>query len=267
MYVRLAVGSVVMWLLLATTGAAIEWVHYEGSLRGFPVMRDLGGKRIADGDFVQRVEGNPLLVQITYAAKDRRIEDRSVFRQRPQLTQESWSLKETRNGKPYRQFEVNLLTGEARASAPEDGELKQWTETVDVAPGRTFAGFGFTMAIKAVRDRLVRGEVITLDAVGFMPKPRGGSVEISYAGRDRVRMSDRTILADRFIVHPKVPAIAKLFVKVPDATIWLTAPPAGFLRWEGTLAVPADPVVRVDLLPGDPSGPATPVGTSGRTQD
>jgi hypothetical protein len=115
-----------------------------------------------------------------------------------------------------------------------------------------------------VRERLIRGEVVTLDAVGFMPKPRGASVEISYAGRDRIRMSDRTIAADRFVVHPKVPAIAKLFVKVPDQTIWLTTPPAGFLRWEGTLAVPDDPIVRVDLLPGDPSGAATPVATTGR---
>ena len=227
-------------------------------------MRELNGSRIADGDFVQRIEGNRLVVSIIYSSRGRRIEDRSTFRQRPQLVQESWSLKETRNGKPYRQFDVNLLTGEARASAPEDGETKQWTEKVDVAPGRTFAGFGFTLAIKALRERLVRGEVVELDAVGFMPKPRGASVEISYAGRDSIRMSDRAIAADRFIVHPKIPAIAKLFVKVPDQTIWLTTPPAGFLRWEGTLAVPDDPIVRVDLLPGDPSGPATPVATTGR---
>ena len=96
-----------------------------------------------------------------------------------------------------------------------------------------------------------------------MPKPRGASVEVSYGGRDRIQMSDRTIAADRFIVHPKIPLIARLFVTVPDALIWLTTPPAGFLRWEGTLAVPDDPIIRVDLLPGDPSGPATPVGTSG----
>jgi hypothetical protein len=77
-------------------------------------------------------------------------------------------------------------------------------------------------------------------------------------------MAGRTIDGDRFIVHAKIPALAKLFVHVPDARIWLTAPPAGFLRWEGPLAEPSDPIVRVDLLPGGSSGPATPLGTSGR---
>ena len=76
--------------------------------------------------------------------------------------------------------------------------------------------------------------------------------------------SGRTIPADHFIVHPKIPAIAKLFVKVPDAHIWLTTPPAGFLRYEGALAEPGDQLVRIDLLPGGPSEAARPVATSGK---
>jgi hypothetical protein len=264
MNARIGLAVLGVWILLTAAGSAVEWTHFEGIAHGFPVMRELNGRRIADGDFVQWLEGNRLHVKITYSAgRGRRIEEQAVFRQRPQLTQDFWSLKEARDGKPYRQFEVDLVSGRARATATDEGEPKEWSETVDVAPGRTFAGFGFTMAIKALRERLVRGEVITLDAVGFMPKPRGGSVEISYAGRDRIRMSDRTIAADHFIVHPKVPAIARLFVKVPDASIWLTTPPAGFLRWEGAMAVPDDPIIRVDLLPGDPSAPAEPVATSG----
>jgi len=29
---------------------------------------------------------------------------------------------------------------------------------------------------------------------------------------------------DHFVVHPDLPAIAKLFMRVPDAQIWLTNP-------------------------------------------
>ena len=54
-----------------------------------------------------------------------------------------------------------------------------------------------------------------------------------------------------------------LFVKVPDSTIWLTTPPAGFLRFEGAMAEPGDQIVRVDLLPGGTSEAAIPVATSG----
>jgi hypothetical protein len=133
-----------------------------------------------------------------------------------------------------------------------------------VSRGRAFAGFGFSIVMKALRGPLLRGESVTLQAVGFTPKPKVVDVDVSYGGRDRIRMAGRVIAGDRFVVHPKIPAIAKLFVHVPDATIWLTTPPAGFLRWEGALAQPDDDLVRVDLLPGGSSGPATPVGTTGR---
>lgn len=64
-----------------------------------------------------------------------------------------------------------------------------------------------------------------------------------------------------FVIHPKVPILAKVFVSVPEMKIWLThPPPAEFLRWEGSFAEPEDPVVRVDLLPGEPSSAAQPIG-------
>ena len=113
------------------------------------------------------------------------------------------------------------------------------------------AGFGFAMAIKALRPRLVKGESIELGAVGFTPRPRLASVELSYGGVDELRMAGRQLRGDRFIIHPKLPWYAKLFVKIPDTHIWLTTPtPAGFLRMEGPLAEPDDAPVRIDLLPG-----------------
>jgi hypothetical protein len=119
------------------------------------------------------------------------------------------------------------------------------------------------MAIKGLRSRLVAGEPIELKAVGFTPKPRVVSVEISYGGVDRIRMAQRNLTADRFIIRAKIPWLAGLFVDVPDTSIWLTSPPpAGFLRWEGPFAEPGDPVIRVDLLPGAESGPALPAKTN-----
>jgi hypothetical protein len=77
------------------------------------------------------------------------------------------------------------------------------------------------------------------------------TVKVSYGGLDRIRMGGRSLKGDRFIIHPEIPLIAKLFVSVPDTKIWLTNPtPAGFLRWEGPIALPNDPMIRVDLLSG-----------------
>jgi len=155
---------------------------------------------------------------------------------------------------------VDFRSGRATARKRTTNELEQWAEDVAIRPGSTFAGFGFTLAITAVRGRLVEGERVELRAVGFTPKPRVVTVELCYGGRDEMRMSGRVLRGDRFVIHPKLPWIADLFTNVPDTHIWLTSPqPPAFLRWEGPLAEPDDPIVRVDLLPGGESGRARPV--------
>ena len=135
------------------------------------------------------------------------------------------------------------------------------SEKIEIEPGRTFAGFGFTIALANLRKRLLKGEQVQLKAVGFSPfptlKPQVVTVTVSHSGVDRMRMAGRTPTGDRFIIHPEIPFIAKLFVNVPDTKVWLTNPaPAGFLRWEGPIVVPNDPLIRVDLLSGTKSGPA-----------
>ena len=72
-------------------------------------------------------------------------------------------------------------------------------------------------------------------------------------------MSSRLLQGEHFMIHPEIPAIAKLFIKISDTNIWLTPPPSGFLRWQGPLAEPNDQVVRVDLSSGGESGAARPV--------
>ena len=258
--------ALALMLAAVAPALAIESKIFETAVRGYPVMRDASGHRIADGTFVQTLEKDRLHVQITYVGdNDHRFEETIVMRQRPELVQDAWQWRELERGKPVRTFEVNLATGDAHATKLEKGEMKEWSDHIDVERGTTFAGFGFTMAAKALRDRLVKGETVDLKAVGFTPSPKVVTVAMSYAGRDTVRMSGRAIAADHYLVHPKIPAIAKLFVKVPDAHIWLTTPPAGFLRYEGSLAEPTDMIVRIDLLPGEPSGAATPVATGGKT--
>ena len=246
---------------------AIEWKHFETSVRGYPVMRDASGTRLADGNFIQWIERDGLHVLITYVSDDgRRFEEAIVMQQRPELVQTRWRWRELQRGRPIRTFEMNFASGVATAMKEDKGEMKRWSETLDILRGTTFAGFGFTMAAKALRERLIAGETVDLKGVGFTPQPKVVTVALSYEGRDTIRMSGRAIPADHFVVHPKIPAVARLFVKVPDAHIWLTTPPSGFLRYEGALAEPSDQIVRIDLLPGGPSEAATPVATSGKKE-
>ena len=254
------------WLFVAVPGAVGQSADFEGSAHGFPVLRDSAGKRLADSDFSQWVEQDRLHVKIThhFVGTSRRIEERSIFRQAPRLIQEEWSWRELRGGKVHRDFRVNFRSAIAEATTAEGDGRQQWSEKVDISPGTSFAGLGFMLAIKRLRHRLLAGERVELRAIGFTPKPRVVSVEISHGGLDELRMAGRSLRGDRFVIHPKIPWVADLFVDVPDTQIWLISPaPAGFLRLEGPLVEPGDPIIRVDLLSGGQSSPAKPVGTSG----
>jgi hypothetical protein len=239
-------------------GAGPEATGIEGEARGFPALRNLKGERLADGDFTQWLAGDRLHQRIRYAfGSERFVEEESVIRQEPSLVQEHWSWVEVRGGEVERRFEVDFLSGEASAEKREDGELKRWSEQLDLLPGGAFAGAAWALALKSVRERLRGGEEIELQTVGFTPQPRAATVTVSYAGLDHLTMAGRTLAGDHFIIHPEIPLLVRAFVQVPDSQLWLaSSPPAAFLRFEGPLAEPDDDLVRIDLLPGEPSAAA-----------
>lgn len=239
---------------------ALEVTEPAAAAHGYPALYDLGGKKLANGEFRQWIEDHLLQIVITYKFPDGgSFEEKARFRQEPELVQEQWSWKELKNERGQREFTVDFLSGMATAHISKDN--KDVSDKVTIEKGRTFAGFGFTLALSNLRKRLLRGEQIDLKAVGFSPfptlKPQVVTVQLSHGGVDRLRMSGRSLKGDRFIVHPEVSAIAKLFVTVPETKVWLTNPePAGFLRWEGPIVLPNDQLIRVDLPPGTNSGPA-----------
>ena len=251
--------------MIAAPVLALKVTEPAAASHGYPGLCDMNGKKLADGEFRQWVEDNRLHVVITYKFSAGEVyEEHSQFRQGPELIQEKWSWKESKHGKPQREFAVDFLTGTGSAHISQDH--KDVSKTIKIEPGRTFAGFGFSLALSNLRKRLLRGEQVQLKAVGFSDFPTLGpqivTVTISHAGVDRMKMSGRSVKGDRFIIHPEIPFIAKFFVDVPDTRIWLTNPtPAGFLRWEGPIVLPTDPVVRVDLLSGEKSGPAESTGS------
>lgn len=257
--------AVVSALFLLETAAAqlsgIEVTQFTASAHAYPVMRDLEGKELGDGEFTQEISDHLLRIRIFYhLGQGHTIEEKAAFVQNSALTQKEWSWQERRDGDLEREYKVDFDSGKATSRKREGNGLEERSDEVKIEPGTTFAGFGLVLALQNLRDRLVKGEAIELHAVGFTPGPRVVSVKLSYVGLDRMRMSSRVLRGEHFVVHPEIPWIAKLFFKVPDTDVWLTPPPSGFLRWQGPLAEPGDPVVRVDLSSGGESGPAESVG-------
>ena len=254
-----AFGIVVVVECLTVFSSAIEVTELAGAAHGYPGLCDINGKKLANGEFRQWLEDDRLHIVITYDFPDgRHFEENALLRQDRELVQEKWSWKELSGEKTEREFAVDFSSGSATAKIR--AENKDISEKVEIEPGQTFAGFGFTLAISNLRKRLLNGEAIELKAVGFTPKPRVATVKISFAGLEGMKMSGRFLKGDNFLIRPEIPAVAKLFVHVPDTHIWLTNPaPAGFLRWEGPVALPSDPLIRVDLVSDHESGPAEPV--------
>ena len=248
-------------LVFAQLVPAVELTEPQGAAHAYPAVLDAKGNKLADGEFKQWIEDDRLHVEISYEFDDgKQFEENARFRQKPDLMQEKWSWKESKDDKISRQFTADFSAKTASAQILEDNEVKKWSENIEVEPGRTFAGFGFTLAIANLRKSLINAEKVELKAVGFTPKPQVVTVQISHGGVDKMKMSGRLLKGDRFVIHPDIPLIAKLFVHVPDTRIWLTNPPAGFLRWEGPIVLPSDPIIRVDLVSGAKSGPAEPAG-------
>ena len=250
---------------LTLAAFAVEVTEPAGAAHGYPGLYDINGKKLADSEFRQWVENNRLHVAITHKFSAGEVyEEHAQFRQQPELIQEKWSWKESKHGRSQREFAADFMAGIASAHIRQDN--KDVSRRISIEPGRTFAGFGFSLALSNLRKRLLSGEQVQLKAVGFSPFPTLGpqvvTVTVSHGGVDRMRMSGRSLKGDRFIIHPEIPFIAKFFVNVPDTKIWLTNPaPAGFLRWEGPIVLPEDPIIRVDLISSEKSGPAEAAGS------
>ena len=222
----------------------------EGDAQAITSLIDAGtGATIADGRYSQQVVGGVLRIEARYDFPDgRTVVERAAVRLSPRLEQESWDWTERRGGEVIRQYEVDFRSRHAVATRVD--QHKQWKEDLDIEPGKTFAGIAFVAVIKQLRSELASGQKVELNAVAFTPKPRTAGVEITRSGAEDVRMAGRTLSGDHYVIHPQVPAIAKLFVKAPDQHVWLfgEGPPA-FLRYQGPLVEPGDPAVRVDLIP------------------
>src|SRR5438105_9288140 len=256
--------SILVTMCVTLSAFAIKVTEPAAASHGYPGLCDINGKKLANSEFRQWVENNRLHVVITYKFSAGEVyEEHAQFRQDAELIQEQWSWKESKHGRSQREFAVDFLTGIASAHISQD--QKDVSKKTNIEPGRTFAGFGFSLALSNLRKRLLSGEQVQLKAVGFSEfptlAPQVVTVTISHGGVQRMRMGGRSPKGDQFIIHPEIPLFAKLFINVPDTKIWLTNPaPAGFLRWEGPIVLPNDPLIRVDLLAGEKSGPPQPAG-------
>lgn len=238
--------------LLVCALIAIAPTVHEGDAQAFTSLTDAQGKPIADARYAQWVTGDVLHIESHADFPDgRSIVEQAALRLHPRLEQISWSWAEHKGELLVREYSVDFVKKKAIATRVDQG--KQWREDVDVEPGKTFAGIAFMAVVKALRGQLQPGQSVELKAVAMTPKPRTATVSVKRDGPETIHMAGRTIEADRYTIHPEIPAIARLFVSAPDQHVWLIARnPSAFLRFEGPLVEPGDPIIHIDLIPSAP---------------
>jgi hypothetical protein len=248
---------VAMCAALPAHAVPLRWP--EGTLRGFPVVRDASGRQIATGTLTQWIEDGKLHVTATYDFEDGRVvEEQTVLQQHPELAQLRWSWEERKGTEVERSYSIDFTTGHAVVHKRGEDDRD---DTLDDARklGHAFAGVGFMYAVKNLAPDLEKGGEIELTAVAFTPKPRTVTVSVRRDQEGSLVMGGRTLAAERFVVHPQIPLafIANLCVKAPDQYLWFYRPsPPAFLRADIPLAEPSDPIIRIEVIGGPrPSEP------------
>ena len=218
----------------------------EGVTRAFPVLRNVSGEKIAQGDLVQIARGDRVENRMTFRFKDGSLYDETVvYTQRDNFRLESYrmvqrgpSFPETLEGT----FDRSTGRYAVRYKADDDSQEEVVKGTLDL-PDDVYNGMLMTLM-----KNLPTGASATVQIIAFTPKPRLVKMLLTPAAQDPVMVNDVAMQATRFLVRPQLGLFASLLVAdIPDAKCWIiTGEAPTFQRFEGPLYF-MGPVWRIEL--------------------
>ena len=226
--------------------------YVEGTLHGFLRLRSTSGEVIADGELLQVPRRRGLDSRMVFRFRDSSyFEEKVLFTQRNVFRMESYSL--IQRGPAFDEdVEVKLErpgTYEVKATDRDDGEVKNWSGTMELPPD-TYNGMVIVIA-KNIATGETAGDTQRVHLVAFTPKPRLISLELAPSGTQAVKVGSHRETAVHYVLKPKLGAVIGLFAKVtgkkpPDSHAWIVTEGApGFVRFEGPLYT--GPVWRLEL--------------------
>jgi hypothetical protein len=245
---RIAVlGALALAFTLSGTALAepVAVRFTEGVGRGFPVLRDANGDKIAQGDLVQVARGDRVENRLTFRFRDGSFYDETVvFSQRDVFTLLSYRLEQRGPSFPESiDASVDRTSGRytVRYKSDEDSPEEVVKGKFDM-PTDAYNGLLSTLI-----KNLPTGESAMVQIIAFTPKPRLVKMLLMPATQDTVMMSETAVPSTRFLVKPQLGLFASLLVaEIPDIKIWVSGGEApAFLRFEGPLYF-MGPIWRID---------------------
>jgi len=217
----------------------------EGIGRGFPVLRDASGEKIAQGDLSQIARGDRVENRLTFRFRDGSLYDETVvYSQRDvftllsyRLVQRGPSFPETMDATVDRESGRFTVRYKSDDDSPEE-VIKGKFEMPDDA---------YNGLLSTLMKNLPTGTSATVQIIAFTPKPRLVKMLLMPASSDTVMMSETAVPSTRFLVKPQLGLFASLLVAdIPDIKIWVSGGEApAFLRFEGPLYF-MGPIWRID---------------------
>jgi len=231
--------------------------HAEGVLHGFLALRDLSGRRLADGDLVQTTRGGQVTARLTFHFHDGSLqEETTVFSQSGafRLVKDHLVQRGPSFPKPQ-ETSIEVAGGEVTVrSRDSEGKEKVESKHLDL-PADVGNGLMLTL-IKNIDPR--RAEPTTVSFVAVSSSPRLVHIVVTKDGEDTFAVGGSSRRAIRYRAHIDIGGVAGVAAKVlgkqpPDTLVWVLPSEApAFLKSEGPLYA-GGPIWRIELA--SPSWP------------
>jgi len=239
----LSLAFVVIAMPAAAEPIAVRYT--EGITRGFPVLRSMGGEKLAQGELTQVPRGDVVESRLVFRFKDGSVYDeRLTFSQRDVFTLQSYHIVQQGPSFPEAiDARVDRKTGryEVRYRSDEDSPEETLKGTFDM-PGDVYNGL-----LSTLMKNMPAATPATVQIIAFTPKPRLVKMLLKPTVEDPMSVNDAAVIATRFLVRPQLGMFASLLIAdIPDVKCWIAGGDApAFLRFEGPLYF-MGPIWRID---------------------
>jgi hypothetical protein len=239
----LSLAFVVTAMPAAAEPIAVRYT--EGITRGFPVLRSMGGEKLAQGELTQVPRGDVVESRLVFRFKDGSVYDeRLTFSQRDVFTLQSYHIVQQGPSFPEAiDARVDRKTGryEVRYRSDEDSPEETLKGSFDM-PGDVYNGL-----LSTLMKNMAVATPATVQIIAFTPKPRLVKMLLKPTVEDPMSVNDAAVIATRFLVRPQLGMFASLLIAdIPDVKCWIAGGDApAFLRFEGPLYF-MGPIWRID---------------------
>jgi hypothetical protein len=254
--------SCVALLVAAAAFATQISVHYqEGVTHGYLMLRDPGGRLLADGENSQIASGSTLRSRLTFRFKDGSLyDDTTVYTERGVFRLVSdHAIQKGPSFKSQQETYIDTSTGAVSVKYLDKGKWKFIRRKMKLPPDVSNG------LLYIIVKNIAPSPAATVSYLAFTPQPRLVRLAFIRSGESRFLTDSVSHKAIHYVMKVEIGGVtgvvASILKKVPpDTQFWLLdgTPPA-FAGSEGPLYGDG-PVWRVDLV--SPRGPAQTAGKS-----